>query len=270
MDRISPSEGEDAGSIPAEGTIALFWEYGCHLSYTIAMDKLNALKSLEREIEEDISLPLKESNLVFGEGDPDCKVLFIGEAPGANEDRLKRPFVGRGGQLLDRMIASIGWRRQDVYITNIVKRRPPDNRDPLPEEIAAYRPYLARQIEIIDPKVIVTLGRFSMNYFLPLAKITRDQGHGFFVDGRIVFPVLHPAAALRGTTMMQAFEESFKKLPAVVRGETAPEEMPAISNGAGTYSEKRRKKGTAGIVLGIDIFRRVISYQTCQRRYFLF
>ena len=103
------------------------------------MDKQAKLKELEAEMVADAGLPLRESNLVFGEGNIDCDVMFIGEAPGQNEDRLKRPFVGRGGQLLDRMIGSIGWKREDVYITNIVKRRPPDNRDPLPEEIEAYQ-----------------------------------------------------------------------------------------------------------------------------------
>ena len=105
------------------------------------MDKLAELKKLEEEMV-NATLPLRESNLVFGEGNIDCKVMFIGEAPGENEDRLKRPFVGRGGQLLDRMIEGIGWKRADVYITNIVKRRPPENRDPFPEELEAYRPYL--------------------------------------------------------------------------------------------------------------------------------
>ena len=192
------------------------------------MDKQEQLRLLADEMAMDAGLPLKEANLVFGEGDANAAVMFIGEAPGQNEDRLKRPFVGRGGQLLDRMIADIGWQRGDVYITNIVKRRPPENRDPSPEEIAAYRPYLARQIEIIGPNVIVTLGRFAMNYFLPLAKITRDRGRGFLVDGRIIFPILHPAAALRSTEMMKAFEEDFRKLPAVLRGETAPVPPPAI------------------------------------------
>jgi DNA polymerase len=192
------------------------------------MDKQAELKELEAEMAADVTLPLRESNLVFGEGNVDCGVMFVGEAPGMNEDRLKRPFVGRGGQLLDRMIESIGWKRPDVYITNIVKRRPPENRDPLPGEIAAYRPYLTRQIGIIDPKVVVTLGRFSMNYFLPMAKITRDRGHGFLVDGRIIFPVLHPAAALRSTEMMKALEEDFKKLPSVVRGDITAEVPPPI------------------------------------------
>ena len=193
------------------------------------MDKHEALAKLEAEMAADATLPLREANLVFGEGNVDCAVMFVGEAPGMNEDRLKRPFVGRGGQLLDRLIESIGWRRSDVYITNIVKRRPPENRDPSPEEIAAYRPYLTRQIEIIDPKVVATLGRFSMNYFLPLAKITRDRGHGFAVDGRIIFPILHPAAALRSTEMMKAFEEDCRKLPAIVRGDIAVEIPPSVT-----------------------------------------
>src|SRR3989344_8589833 len=148
------------------------------------MSKHDDLKNLEIEMASRDDLPLTDSaNLVFGEGDPDCEVLFIGEAPGFHENQQKRPFVGRAGQLLDKMIAGIGWRREDVYITNIVKRRPPENRDPLPEEIEDYRPYLGRQIEIIAPKIIVPLGRFSMNYFLPLAKITRDQGKLFEMNG---------------------------------------------------------------------------------------
>ena len=132
-----------------------------------------------------------QSSLVFGEGDPNCKILFIGEAPGMNEDREKRPFVGRAGQLLRKNIRDLGWRESDVYITNIVKRRPPENRDPMPEEIEAYKPYLARQIDIIAPKMIVPLGRFSMNYFLPFAKITRDQGKLFKSGNHFILPMLH-------------------------------------------------------------------------------
>jgi len=184
--------------------------------------KLEELKGLEQEVASDATLPLRDvANLVFGEGNIDCAVMFIGEAPGANEDRERRPFVGRGGQLLDRMIASIGWKRADTYITNIVKRRPPDNRDPLPSEIEAYKPYLTRQIAIIAPRVIVTLGRFSMNYFLPEAKITRDHGRVLMVDGRIIFPVYHPAAALRSTEMANTLAADFKKLPDVVSGKFA-------------------------------------------------
>ncbi len=183
------------------------------------MNKLTELKKIEADMGANISLSLRESNLVFGEGSVDCRVMFIGEAPGANEDRLRRPFVGRAGRLLDDMIGGLGWKREDVYITNIVKRRPPENRDPLPAEIEAYTPYLTRQIEIIDPKLIVTLGRFSMNYFLPDAKITRDHGHSFMVNGRTVFPIYHPAAALRSTRMMEILREDFKKIPRVLAGE---------------------------------------------------
>jgi DNA polymerase len=189
------------------------------------MDKSEALQNLEDEMARDGALPLRESNLVFGEGNADCEVMFIGEAPGFHEDRLKRPFVGRGGQLLDEMIKSIGWRREDVYITNIVKRRPPENRDPLPGEIELYKPYLARQLEIISPKVIVALGRFAMNYFLPDAKITRDHGRVFKIGGRLVFPVYHPAAALRSPQMMEELKEDFKKLPRVASGELVAESV---------------------------------------------
>ena len=176
------------------------------------MNKKSELEKLEQEMLADKLLPLN-SNLVFGEGDIDCKVLFIGEAPGAREDELKRPFVGRSGQLLDKNLEKNGWKREEVYITNIVKRRPPENRDPLPDEIAAYKPYLTRQIKIIKPKIIVTLGRFSMNYFLPEAKISRDQGKIFKMGDYLLMPMFHPAAALRGTVAMNEFEKTFRKLP---------------------------------------------------------
>jgi uracil-DNA glycosylase len=180
------------------------------------MDKATELDKLKQEMMEDKTLPLQESNLVFGEGNPDCEVLFIGEAPGFNEDMQKRPFVGRAGQLLRASIRELGWQEGNVYITNIVKRRPPENRDPNEEEIEKYKPYLARQIEIISPRIIVPLGRFSMNYFLPFAKITRDQGKLFDVDEHFILPMLHPAAALRGNEAMKTFKDTFLKLPAVL------------------------------------------------------
>jgi len=170
------------------------------------------LASLAVQMTGDQGLPLQPANLVFGEGNIDCQVMFIGEAPGAEEDRLVRPFVGRSGKLLDKMIDGLGWKREYVYISNIVKRRPPDNRDPLPEEIEAYKPYLARQIGIINPSIIATLGRFSMNYFLPTAKITRDQGKAVPHEGRQIFPLFHPAAVLRGTVPVSVYEESFRRL----------------------------------------------------------
>lgn len=162
-------------------------------------------------------LPLMRANIVFGEGDPAARVMFVGEAPGKNEDIEGRPFVGRSGKLLDLMLEGIGWKRESVYITNIVKRRPPDNRDPLPKEIAAYEPYLTRQISIIDPQVIVPLGRFAMGYFLREAKISRDQGHAFPWKGRLVYPIFHPAAAMRSPKRMAEFRASFAGLPGLVR-----------------------------------------------------
>ncbi|MBI3589226.1 MAG: uracil-DNA glycosylase [Candidatus Liptonbacteria bacterium] len=184
------------------------------------MDKVGDLKKLEEEMAADRGLPLfGQANLVFGEGSPDPKCMFIGEAPGFHEDQQKRPFVGRAGQLLRKLIAEVGWKEEEVYITNIVKRRPPENRDPLPEEIEAYKPYLTRQIEIIDPKVIAPLGRFSMNYFLPEAKISRDQGRVFRLNGRLIVPLYHPAAALRGTGVLEELKASFRKLPMIVKGE---------------------------------------------------
>ena len=212
-------------------------------------DKLIELRKLEAEMAANKSLPLLRSNLVFGEGNPNCEVMFIGEAPGLNEDRLRRPFVGRGGQLLNEMIRSIGWNREDVYITNIVKRRPPENRDPLPKEIEAYKPYLTRQISIINPKLIITLGRFSMNYFLPDAKIMRDHGRVFNADGFFVFPVLHPAAALRSPQqMMFLLKEDFKKIPNILKGEFTPEILtPAVSIGPAKKQESPEKQKQAGL-----------------------
>lgn len=196
------------------------------------MNKREALEALKAEMEADDSLPL-ETNLVFGEGNPDCEVLFIGEAPGQNEDIQKRPFVGRGGQLLRENIRVIGWKEADVYITNIVKRRPPENRDPMPEEIAAYAPYLARQIEIINPPVIVPLGRFSMNYFLPAAKITRDQGKAFRSGGRLIVPQFHPAAALRAPEVMRQFREGFSRLPQILLGKLPVIDLDPVPSAAG-------------------------------------
>lgn len=180
------------------------------------MSKKQELEKLKKEMDEDESLPLQESNLVFGEGDSESEVLFIGEAPGYHEDKQRRPFVGRSGQLLTDFIEDIDWNREDVYITNIVKRRPPDNRDPEPEEIKVYKPYLAKQIRIIDPKVIVPLGRFAMNYFIPNRMISKTQGSIFWMKDKVIMPIYHPAAALRSTNVKEDTQNSFYKLKKVV------------------------------------------------------
>ena len=201
--------------------------------------KIEALLNLKKEIEENKSLPLQEANLVFGEGSLDAEIMFIGEAPGYYEDLEKRPFVGRSGQLLTILINSMGIKREDVYITNIVKRRPPENRDPLPEEISLYSPYLIKQVEIISPKIIATLGRFSMNFFLPFAKISRDQGKNFLWNEKIIMPLYHPAAALRSTAVKKELEESFIELKTVLENyneslkkKPIAENMPEKKDGA--------------------------------------
>lgn len=187
------------------------------------MDKKEVLKRLKREMEEDKNLPLRDgaTQLVFGEGNPDSEIYFLGEAPGFHEDRLGRPFVGQAGKLLDQLIESVGLRREDVYISNVVRYRPPTNRDPLPEEILAFQPYVDREIEIIDPKIIVTLGRFSMGKFLPGSKITQVHGkprtinwHGKNVT---VIPMYHPAAALRSLDIMHQIKEDFKAIPEALK-----------------------------------------------------
>lgn len=166
---------------------------------------------------------------VIGEGSHDAKIMFVGEAPGENEAKTGRPFVGRAGQLLNKLLEGVGIRREDVYITNIVKDRPPKNRDPLPDEIALYAPFLDKQIEVIKPKVIATLGRFSMQYVMnryglewELAPISTLHGKIFDVpsealaklgtDSMKVVPLFHPAAAIYNQDLLKTLEQDFEVL----------------------------------------------------------
>jgi DNA polymerase len=144
--------------------------------------------------------------------------MFVGEAPGKKEDKERRPFRGDCGKLLDEAIDGIGWKREQVYISNIVMRRPPKNRRPLRSHIVAYGPYLKRQIEIINPKVVCTLGRFSMDYFsMPeKRKISKNHGEAFKAGDRLIYPVYHPGAALRSTLKRAIFKEDLKKLPTII------------------------------------------------------
>lgn len=159
------------------------------------------------------------TNAVPGEGNADTEVVFVGEGPGFHEDRLGRPFVGQAGALLDKLLASVCWKRDEVFIANVVKCRPPDNRDPEPEEIAACAPYLIRQLEILDPALVVTLGRFSMARFNPGAKIS--QVHGTFrpahadsgAPGAVAFFMYHPAAALRSSQVETQCYADMKGVP---------------------------------------------------------
>ncbi len=162
-------------------------------------------------------LHLNTRNGVPGEGDPHAEVMFIGEAPGYHEDRQGRPFVGPAGAFLNELLASVGLDRSIVFITNVVKHRPPENRDPLPEEIAACSDYLDRQIAAMDPKVIVTLGRYSMARFFPTGKISQIHGQAKLVDGRIVVAMYHPAAALHQQSLRQTVVDDFKRaIPAAL------------------------------------------------------
>jgi len=179
-----------------------------------------ALEAIAAEVRVCTNCRLHETRTraVPGEGDPETEVVFVGEGPGFNEDRQGRPFVGRAGDLLVKLLASIGWRREDVFITNVVKCRPPENRDPLPDEIAACAPFLRRQLEVLDPAVVVTLGRFSMGTFMPGARISGAHGTVRPVDpatgarAAFVFAMYHPAAALRTPAIER---ESYADIAAV-------------------------------------------------------
>ena len=152
------------------------------------------------------------TNLVFGVGDPNADIVFIGEAPGKKEDEQGEPFVGASGQFLNDMLQSIHLNRNQVYITNIVKYRPPKNRDPLPSEKEEFLPYLERQLYVIKPKLIVTLGRHSTSVFLPELQISQVHGQPKRKDGRVFLPMYHPAAALYNGGLRKTLENDFKNI----------------------------------------------------------
>lgn len=186
-------------------------------------DKQAQLDKLRDEITEKnvcADLAAQATNLVMGDGNLNAEIVFIGEAPGKKEDEQGLPFVGAAGRFLNEMLAHAELERSDVYITNIVKYRPPNNRDPLPEEKREFWPYLTRQIRIIQPKVVVTLGRHSMEYFLPEAKISQIHGQAkriTFGDTKIVIvPLYHPAAALYNGSMRQTLIDDFLNVPVVI------------------------------------------------------
>jgi DNA polymerase len=183
-----------------------------------------ALDAIAAEVRVCTRCRLHESrtHAVPGEGHPDTEVMFVGEGPGFNEDRLGRPFVGRAGEFLVRLLGSIGWRREEVFITNIVKCRPPENRDPEPDEIAACAPYLRRQLEVLDPAVVVTLGRHSMGRFMPGARISQAHGTVRPADpatgarDATIFAMYHPAAALRTPAIAQESMRDMALVPDVL------------------------------------------------------
>lgn len=183
------------------------------------MTKQQLLTKLKEQIIADKVTPELASTatqLVFGDGNPDAELVFIGEAPGKNEDLQGLPFVGAAGKFLNEMLEMIGLKRDDVYITNIVKYRPPNNRDPLPEEKSVFLPYLQQQMAIIKPKAIVTLGRHSMECFLPGLKISAVHGQPKRKDGQVYIPLFHPAAALYNGGLRQTLIDDFATIPAVL------------------------------------------------------
>jgi DNA polymerase len=153
-------------------------------------------------------------NPVPGEGNPDAKIVFIGEAPGAHEDEQGLPFVGNSGKLLDKLLNTINIPRRDVFICNILKHRPPENRDPSPDEIKVCVPYLKAQLKIIKPKIVITLGRFALNYFLPTELISRARGKIRQIEWQgidlTLIPVYHPSAGLRNGAMLKSLEDDFQ------------------------------------------------------------
>ena len=161
-------------------------------------------------------LAASATNIVPGEGNPDADIVFIGEAPGRQEDLTGKPFIGAAGKLLSELLAGIGLNREDVFITSIVKYRPPNNRDPRPSEKEESWPYLLRQLRVIEPKLVVTLGRHSMGYFVPNQTIT--QAHGTLIEGGEwpVLPVYHPAAALYNNKLRVTLQEDFAALAAAL------------------------------------------------------
>jgi uracil-DNA glycosylase family 4 len=169
----------------------------------------------------DCDLCQTRTQTVPGEGPEDARIMFIGEAPGFNEDRTGRPFVGAAGKFLDQLLAVAGLSRQTVYIGNIIKCRPPNNRDPLPAEIEACSKWIDRQIELIKPDVIVTLGRYSMSKFIPGASISRIHGMPRVINGVTVVPMFHPAAALHQERYRSLIVADFEKLPEILKAAQA-------------------------------------------------
>lgn len=182
-------------------------------------DKPTRLSDLKQKMLDDnvgAGLQQTATQLVFGDGNPNADLVFIGEAPGKNEDIKGVPFVGAAGKFLDEMLASIDLRREDIYITNIVKYRPPENRDPTPDEKAEFLPYLQAQLDIIEPVLVVTLGRHSLNCFLPDLQISKVHGEPKRYNGLVYLPLFHPAAALYNGGMRQTLIDDFARVPLIM------------------------------------------------------
>ncbi|MCL5291564.1 MAG: uracil-DNA glycosylase [Actinobacteria bacterium] len=199
-------------------------------------------EELRREAQscEQCSLAKTRTNVVFGVGNPRTDLLFVGEAPGYHEDKQGEPFVGAAGKLLDELLASIGMARSDIYIANVLKCRPPGNRDPNPDEIELCKPFLLKQVELIRPRVICALGNFATRLILEKnVSISRVHGQEFRGKGYLVMPTYHPAAALYARTTLTSIEEDFQKLKEIYAKATAaveaPAELEAVSEQLGLF-----------------------------------
>lgn len=186
-------------------------------------------------------------NVVPGGGSASADIMFIGEGPGKNEDEQGVPFVGAAGKMLDKLIGSIGLTREDIYITNVVKCRPPGNRDPLPEEVDACRDWLNRQIEIIKPKLIILLGRHSMDRFLPNQKISIIHGQPKRRNGQVYFPIYHPAAALYRNALLKDLEKDFKKIPKILEMIEKDKHTSSLSQEGNKKEERKIEQVGLGI-----------------------
>lgn len=181
-------------------------------------ESTDSLQLIAKEVSacEKCKLHATRKKAVPGEGPSNAKIMFIGEGPGFHENEQGRPFVGAAGKFLEELLASIGMKRNDVFIANVVKCRPPQNRDPESDELKACNDYLERQIAVINPKVIVTLGRYSMEKFFPGAKISNIHGQARTIGGRLVLAMFHPAAALHQPQYRSLIEQDFKRLPELI------------------------------------------------------
>jgi uracil-DNA glycosylase family 4 len=191
-------------------------------------DQTAQLYAIAQEIAACQQCPLhrRRKRTVPGAGPANAEIMFIGEAPGYHEDQQGLPFVGRSGQYLDELLSAVGLSRRDVFIANVIKCRPPDNRDPEPDELTACKSYLDRQIAIINPKVIITLGRFSMARYFPGGRITQIHGHPKRQDGRLYFPMFHPAAVLRNPRLRPDMEADMRRVVDLIREAETGEEPP--------------------------------------------
>jgi DNA polymerase len=197
-----------------------------------------ALDAIASEVRvcERCRLAAGRTQAVPGEGDPDTEVVFVGEGPGQNEDRQGRPFVGAAGELLEQLLGLVGWRREEVFITNVVKCRPPQNRDPEPDEIAACRPYLERQLEVLDPALVVTLGRHSLQTFMPGTRIGQVHGTARPADpatgarAATAYAMYHPAAALRQASLVPTMQRDMAAIPdTLIRARTARQSVTSAA-----------------------------------------